>query len=90
MLKTISITVKGKVQGVYFRHNTREKAVAEGITGYVKNLPDGSVLIIASGTERQLQQLEQWCHTGPKEAKVSGVISQELPHTSFARFTIER
>jgi acylphosphatase len=49
MLQTISITVIGLVQGVYYRQSTKEKALELGISGFVKNLPDGNVRILATG-----------------------------------------
>ncbi len=55
MLQTVSLTIKGIVQGVFYRQMTKEIAIQKGITGEVKNLPDRSVHIIATGTEQQLQ-----------------------------------
>ena len=60
MLQTISITISGLVQGVYYRQSTKEKALELGIAGIVKNLPDGNVFILATGTGEQLDQLVQW------------------------------
>ena len=56
MLQTISVIVKGNVQGVYYRQSTREQARIFQITGTVKNLRDGTVEIIATGTQEQLGQ----------------------------------
>ena len=90
MTQTYSITVKGKVQGVYYRQSTREKALELGITGYVKNLPDGSVNIMASGTTEQLLQLVMWCKKGPARAEVASVDVETLAPHAFFGFTIER
>jgi len=90
MLQSVAITVKGKVQGVFFRQTTRETAVRLGITGEVKNLPDGDVSIIATGTEEQLKELTAWCHQGPKRASVSQVIVEKIPVRSFSGFTVVR
>jgi acylphosphatase len=90
MLKTISITVIGKVQGVFFRQSAKEKALAAGVSGYVSNQPDGTVLIIATGTSEQLGELITWCKTGPPRAEVISVDTRELPLEVFSRFTIER
>src|SRR5690349_14995665 len=73
MEQTISITVSGMVQGVYYRQSTKEKALELGISGRVKNLPDGNVHILATGTAELLDQLVQWCKQGPPHAKVTGV-----------------
>jgi acylphosphatase len=90
MLQTISIKVTGKVQGVFYRQSTKETAIKSGITGEVKNMPDGSVHIVATGNEEQLKDLIEWCRTGPKRAVVTDVITEEIPLRSFPSFTIVR
>jgi len=55
------ITIKGRVQGVYFRQHTAERAVELGITGFVQNLPDGSVYCEAEGSFDNLQHFLDWC-----------------------------
>jgi acylphosphatase len=90
MLQTISITVSGKVQGVFYRQSAREKAIAIGVKGKVMNLPDGNVQIIATGTKEQLDKLLEWCKQGPPKATVSNVMSHELPLQQFDSFYIER
>ncbi len=89
-MPTISITVSGKVQGVYFRQSTKEMAVSLGITGQVKNVADNSVYIIATGTNEQLEQLIAWCRQGPPKAQVTKLAVEELPSRSFGKFSIER
>ena len=89
-MQTISITVSGKVQGVFYRQSTKEKAVALGINGRVENLKNGDVYIIATGTEVQLEALTAWCHLGPSRAVVSKVEVKELPLQLFERFSIEK
>jgi acylphosphatase len=88
MLNTVSIIVSGKVQGVFYRQSTREKARELNITGEVKNLPDDTVSIIATGTGDQLNQFIDWCKTGPPKARVMNVTTQELPLRSFEKFSI--
>lgn len=88
MLKTISILVSGKVQGVFYRHSTKEKALELGITGMVQNLSDGNVYIRASGTTEQLDSLVNWCWQGPPKAKVASVDINIWPYQSFDSFTI--
>ncbi|MBM3415203.1 MAG: acylphosphatase [Bacteroidetes bacterium] len=90
MIQTISITVRGKVQGVFFRQSSRDKALQLGITGWVKNLSDGSVSILASGNQQQLDEFLAWCRQGPPKAAVAGIDVQ--PHTaeSFKGFVILR
>ena len=90
MQQTISITVTGKVQGVFFRQSAREKALELGITGQVKNLRDGNVHITATGTKEQLAALTDWCKKGPPRAEVTGVEIIELPLNLFEHFSIVR
>ena len=90
MLKTISLTIHGKVQGVYFRQSTKDKAIRLNITGTVSNLPDGNVKVIATGTEEKLQELITWCHTGPRGADVIAVDVQQLPIAIFEKFLVVR
>jgi acylphosphatase len=90
MLVTYSIIVSGKVQGVFYRQNTKEKAITIGITGTVENLSTGQVKIIATGTKEQIEVLINWCKQGPPKAKVTAVEIAELPLQSFDRFSIIR
>jgi len=90
MLQTISIIIKGKVQGVYYRQTTQEKAMALGITGTARNLPDRSVKIIATGTREQLDKLLAWCRQGPSRAEVSGIETKDEELRSFPDFRILR
>lgn len=90
MLQTYSIIVTGKVQGVFYRQSTKERAHDLKLTGYVKNLPDGTVQIMASGTTEQLLQLVMWCKKGPARAIVEEVKVETLAPTVFIGFRIER
>lgn len=90
MPKTISILVKGEVQGVYYRHYTKTKAEALSITGTVKNLPDGSVYIIATGEDYQLNDFINYCKQGPPKAIVSQLIKKEISLQNFIGFQIIR
>lgn len=90
MEQTISITVSGMVQGVYYRQSTKEKAVELGISGMVKNLPDGKVHILATGMADQLDQLVEWCKHGPPHAKVTDVDVKPVHRQVFMGFAIQR
>lgn len=90
MLQSVSILVSGKVQGVYYRQSTCEKALALGLTGTVKNQPDGSVLIQASGPSQHLHQLIAWCRQGPSMAEVTSVEVTAIEPTAFIGFSIIR
>ena len=90
MLKTLSIKVAGKVQGVYYRQSTREKAQQLGVTGTVQNLRNGDVLIVATGTTDQLDQLVSWCKQGPPRAVVTDIQVEQKDTHPFNGFTIQR
>ena len=72
-MKHIKITITGLVQGVFFRHHTREKAQELHLTGYVCNRDDGSVFIEAEGDETSLNSFLAWCSHGPDRARVENV-----------------
>ncbi|UAA37235.1 acylphosphatase [Paraneptunicella aestuarii] len=65
--------VTGKVQGVFYRATTRQQALELGLTGYAKNLPDGSVEVMACGVEAQVQSLMDWLWQGPDRSRVDSV-----------------
>lgn len=89
-MQTISIIVSGKVQGVWFRQSTREIALVLEITGQVKNLADGRVSIVATGSKEQLEKLVSWCWQGPEKARVTGVEVQDISFQQFYGFAIVR
>jgi acylphosphatase len=87
-MKELSINVKGKVQGVAFRYFTKIQADKLNIKGTVQNLVDGSVLIYASGTSVQLDELISWCENGgPPAAIVNQIKVEDLNTKSPDRFT---
>lgn len=65
--------VSGKVQGVYFRHSTRIEAKRLGLRGSIRNLPDGSVEVLAHGAPPAVEALRLWLHRGPALARVEDV-----------------
>lgn len=75
---TRRFVVTGRVQGVYYRASTREKALQLRLLGYAKNLSDGSVEVVASGNAGDVESLEQWLWQGPPTAKVSVVQRLEI------------
>lgn len=82
------ILCEGRVQGVYFRASTKEKANSLHINGWVKNQKDGTVLIHAEGDEEQVQMLVDWCNRGPEHAKVASVQVQDTQIENFQSFRI--
>jgi acylphosphatase len=65
--------VAGKVQGVWYRASTQRQAVALGLSGYARNLPDGCVEVLACGETAALRQLQDWLWQGPPAAEVTDV-----------------
>ncbi len=90
MIRTVNILISGRVQGVYFRRFTKNKAQDLGITGTVRNLEDGRVEIIAQAKADALEPFIQWCHKGPITARVDHVEITKLSANSdqFEEFKI--
>lgn len=65
--------IRGKVQGVWFRASTREVAVRLGLAGHARNLPDGSVEVVATGDAEAIRRLGDWLQAGPPLARVDEV-----------------
>lgn len=84
----LHIIVKGKVQGVFYRKTTYKKAIELGLTGWVKNLRDGSVEIEVEGPESQMLEFVAWCSKGPKNAEVTHLIQEEMIGNGLKDFTI--
>ena len=80
--------VSGLVQGVYFRDTCRRIALAEGVTGWVRNLPDGRVEAVFEGDADRVERLVRWAHTGPRHARVSGVVVASEPVEGLTGFAI--
>ncbi len=74
MRKRIYGTVSGRVQGVFFRASTRDRARELGLSGWVRNLPDGRVEFVAEGEESTLQELLQFLRVGPPGARVNDLV----------------
>jgi acylphosphatase len=74
------VFVSGNVQGVFFRQETRNRARSRGLTGWVKNLPDGRVEAVYEGPEDAVDQMVEWCRSGPRWAEVTDVeVDREEP-----------
>jgi acylphosphatase len=69
--------VSGKVQGVFFRASARNEAMRLGLHGHARNLSDGSVEVVATGSDEALRELEQWLRKGPPSARVDEVIRRQ-------------
>lgn len=82
------IIISGKVQGVFFRQSTKEKALKLGVNGYVRNLADGRVEVVAEG--EKVYELIEWCRKGPADAIVKDVEITEIEPGNYRGFTIDR
>jgi acylphosphatase len=78
MMRRVKILVTGRVQGVYFRLFTQNKAKHFSINGHARNLPDGRVEIVAEGDNITIEKFIKWCHKGPATARVDHVEIAEL------------
>ncbi len=87
-MKRVHLIVSGVVHGVGFRYNARRKAQLANITGYSRNLSDGTVEIEAQGTPEALERFIQWTHHGPPDAKVVSVIQNEINIKEESEFEI--
>ena len=72
----VHLHIRGRVQGVWYRASAREEALALGLTGWVRNRPDGSVELLAEGSASALEALIAWCGKGPPLARVDEVRAE--------------
>lgn len=80
--------VSGQVQGVFFRASTQDEARRLGLSGWVRNLHDGRVELVACGEEAPLKQLEQWLKQGPPRARVLKLESNDVAPEPFSGFEV--
>ncbi len=73
MSKCAKLKIFGRVQGVFFRDHTQEKAKELGVVGWVRNMPDGTVEALIEGSADAIEQMIAWCHQGPSSAQVEKV-----------------
>lgn len=89
-MKRVRVYISGRVQLVGFRFATHRAAIDFHITGWVRNMADGSVEAVFEGDEKSVDKMLEWCHIGPPAARVENVIITEEPYTGeFNGFTIK-
>ncbi|MBI4041848.1 MAG: acylphosphatase [Deltaproteobacteria bacterium] len=71
--RRLSAIIAGRVQGVFYRANTEAAAKKLGLTGWVRNLPNGRVELVAEGPQQALEKLLEWCRQGPPLARVTEI-----------------
>jgi acylphosphatase len=87
-MRHLDITIKGKVQGVFFRASTKAVADQLGVRGIIKNEPNGDVFIEAEADNATLDMFLDWCHEGPEEAHVTTVESNSGELKNYRNFEI--
>jgi len=88
-MRRVHLIVHGRVQGVFFRRNTKKIADKLNLKGWVRNNPDNSVEIIAEGSDEAVNKLLNWCRKGPIGAKVEKVaLNKEKYKNEFKDFSI--
>ncbi len=89
-MKCTHLIVSGKVQGVFFRANVRNKANELELKGYAKNLDNGDVEVVAEGSEEKIKELIDFIRKGPGIASVAGVQVKHKEPESFKNFEVRR
>ncbi len=89
-MKHLKIRVFGRVQGVFFRASTKNKALELGLSGWCRNEPNGSVYIEVEGSDASAQEFITWCQIGPDLASVASVEVNEGEVSGFENFEIRR
>ena len=89
MKTNVHVIISGRVQGVWFRASTKQKAEQLGLTGWVRNISDGCVEAVFEGEEQLVNQMIEWCHSGPPLSKVKNVDAKnQNPTNGFDGFSI--
>ncbi|MBV6647937.1 MAG: acylphosphatase [Cyclobacteriaceae bacterium] len=87
-MKTLQLTCKGKVQGVFYRASAKTEAERLGLTGWVRNKSNGDVEIVVTGNESILDVFVSWCKQGPPLARVSEISIEDLQLQKFDAFEV--
>jgi len=83
------VLINGRVQGVFFRSETQDEALRKGVTGWVRNLPDGKVEAVFEGEKDKIEALIEYCRRGPPGARVTRVeVKWENYTGEFRSFNI--
>ena len=88
MTRAVEITVTGRVQGVAFRYYAQEQAHRLGVTGWVRNEPDGAVAVHVEGDDDAVDAMVAWCGEGPSYARVVGVAVRPAEATGARGFEV--
>ncbi|MDQ2812530.1 MAG: acylphosphatase [Actinomycetota bacterium] len=83
------VLISGRVQGVFFRDTCRRLAEQNGVSGWVRNLPDGRVEAVFEGPAEQVRRLVDWAHSGPRLADVKDIAVQAEPPQGLTAFQVK-
>jgi len=89
-MKTIRIYISGSVQGIFFRKYLEEKANEFGVRGFVRNLDDGRVEVLAEGRDENVNSMLEVCKKGTQHTKITDIQIQELKNQGFKGFKVLR
>ncbi len=87
-LRRKRVLISGRVQGVFFRDSTREKARTLGLAGWVRNLPDGGVEAVFEGDGDRAEEMLAWCEEGPPDARVQNVFAKNEEPENLSGFEV--
>lgn len=85
---SVHIFVSGKVQGVFYRSQAHQTACQLGVTGWVRNLPDGRVEVVVEGPQDAVEAMLLWCDQGSSAAQVTGMEVESIQPQIWDRFEI--
>ena len=90
-MKRVHLIISGRVQGVFYRYSTKQKAEQLGIKGWVRNLSNGNVEALLEGDEKNINEMISWCKKGPEHSDVTNIeLISEKPINEFEDFKILR
>ena len=89
MKSCVHVIISGRVQGVWFRASTKQKAEKLGLYGWVRNTPEGNVEAVFEGDDALVKEMIEWCHYGPPLAKVVNIeVKNQEPINGFDSFSV--
>ena len=91
MNKRVHLIITGRVQGVWYRSYTKDKAQKIGLTGWIRNLENGDVEAIFEGEEKAIEEMIVWCYSGSPLAEIDDIQTMyEKFSDEFEEFTIQK
>jgi len=89
-VRTVRVSIRGLVQGVFFRASCAEQAARLGVSGWVRNTADGRLEAVFHGSDDAVERIVAWCHEGPRHARVDAVDVTPEPAFEGSGFRVER